>query len=174
MPSVAGIITSLAATAGLAAAQSAGCGQDPLQSGVQTVNVNGQNREYTLKVPDNYDPSNPHRLVFGFHWLNGNMQNVVDGGYYGLEQLAQGSAIFVAPNGIDAGWANTGGRDIAFVDAILETVLGGLCVDESQIFATGFSFGGAMSYSVACSRPGEFLLPLNSSLYPHTTMKRKR
>ena len=142
-------------------AQSAGCGQTAPQGGYRSVNVNGLNREYTLHIPSNYDSSTPYRLVVGYHWLSGSMQNVVDGGYYGLEPLSEGSTIFIAPQGIDAGWANDGGRDIAFTDAFIDTALSELCIDESQIFATGFSYGGGMSFAVACARPGEFLFSIH-------------
>ncbi|KAH6986932.1 Alpha/Beta hydrolase protein [Ilyonectria destructans] len=145
----------------LAAAQdifaaSAGCGKNPIQSGVKTVTVAGQQRQYTLKIPDSYNRSQPYKLIFGYHWRSGSMQNVAGGGYYGLESLAQGSAIFVAPQGLDAGWANTNGNDVTFTDQILDAVKSNLCIDEQQIFATGFSYGGAMSFSVACSRPDVF------------------
>ncbi|KAH3006641.1 hypothetical protein KXV73_009015 [Aspergillus fumigatus] len=98
--------------------RSSGCGKQPsLANGVH--NING--REYILKVPDNYDKNKAHHLVFGLHWRGGNMWNIVDGQsiqpWYGLETRAQGSAIFVAPNGKNAGWANYGGEDIAFIDA---------------------------------------------------------
>jgi poly(3-hydroxybutyrate) depolymerase len=146
----------LIAAAGLSAAQSAGCGNGTAEGGVRNVDVNGQPREYTLHIPENYDPSTPHRLIFGYHWLSGTMQNVVDMGYYGLEPLSEGSAIFVAPQGIDNGWANPNGDDITFTDMMVETLVNELCIDEEQIFATGFSYGAAMSYSVACSRPDVF------------------
>lgn len=148
----------IAAIATAALAQSSGgcSGQATLTSGIQTID----GREYTLKIPDNYDSSNPYRLVFGFHWLGGSMGDVVNGNsvpaWYGLDALSEGSAIFVAPNGIDNGWANQGGSDIAFVDSIIEQVEADLCVDQTQRFATGFSYGGGMSYSIACSRAGEF------------------
>jgi poly(3-hydroxybutyrate) depolymerase len=156
MPSASAFVLGLAASAGLATAQSAGCGQAGIASGNYNVQINGQNREYILHVPQGYDNTQPHRLIFGYHWLSGSAQNVADAGYYGLEPLSQGSAVFVAPNGLNAGWANNGGEDIAFTDAILETLTNGLCIDEEQIFATGFSYGGGMSYSVACSRPDVF------------------
>ncbi|KFA77617.1 hypothetical protein S40288_09239 [Stachybotrys chartarum IBT 40288] len=143
-------------TAGLTIAQSAGCGSGGITSGTYNVAVNGQSRSYILDVPSDYDNTRPYRLVFGYHWLDGSMQNVASAGYYGLQPLSEGSAIFVAPNGLNAGWANTNGEDIAFTDAILDTVTGGLCIDEAQIFATGFSYGGGMSFSVACSRPDVF------------------
>jgi poly(3-hydroxybutyrate) depolymerase len=146
----------LAATASVVQAATPGCGKDPVASGTKSVNVNGQDRQYILKVPDNYDPNNPYRLIFGYHWLGGSMQNVAEGGYYGLEQLAAGNAIFVAPQGIDNGWGNPGGSDIAFTDQMLETVSNDLCINEGDIFALGWSYGGAMSYSLACSRPDVF------------------
>jgi poly(3-hydroxybutyrate) depolymerase len=145
----------VAGCASIVAAQSAGCGGSAVESGIKTLTVNGKQRQYTLKVPDNYDSNTPLRLIFGYHWLSGNMQNVVDMGYYGLEPLAAGSAVFIAPEGLNAGWANEGGEDIAFTDAMLEETLGSLCIDEAQIFATGFSYGGGMSFSVACARPGK-------------------
>jgi poly(3-hydroxybutyrate) depolymerase len=148
----------LAAVASAVLAQSSsGCsGQATLTSGIQTI----EGREYTLKIPENYDSSNPYRLIFGFHWLGGSMGDVVNGNsvpaWYGLDALSEGSAIFVAPNGIDNGWANQGGSDLAFVDSIIEQVEADLCVDQTQRFATGFSYGGGMSYSIACSRAGDF------------------
>lgn len=151
-------LLSIAAIATAALAQSSsGCGgQGTLKSGVQTID----GRQYTLKVPDNYDPSNPYRLVFGLHWRGGSMNDVVNGNsvpkWYGLDDLSEGSAIFVAPNGIDNGWANPGGRDITFIQSIMEQVEADLCVDQSQRFATGFSWGGGMSYSIACSMAKEF------------------
>jgi predicted esterase len=152
------ILLPVAAIATAALAQSSGgCGAQPtLTSGIHNVG----NRQYTLKIPENYDSSNPYRLVFGFHWLSGSMGDVVNGNsvpaWYGLEALAEGSAIFVAPDGIDNGWANGGGSDIAFVDSIIEEIEADLCVDQASRFATGFSYGGGMSYAVACARAGEF------------------
>ncbi|KAL5042896.1 Feruloyl esterase C [Aspergillus fruticulosus] len=138
-------------------ANSPGCGKQPtLTNGVHQIN----GREYVLKVPDGYDPSSPHHLVFGLHWRGGNMYNVVNGDsiqpWYGLEARAQESAIFVAPNGLNAGWANTNGEDVAFIDAIMEQVEDDLCVDQASRFATGFSWGGGMSYALACARAAEF------------------
>jgi poly(3-hydroxybutyrate) depolymerase len=149
-------VVSVVAAAGLAAAQSAGCGgTSPPASGTKTVTINGQNREYILSVPEGYDASTPHRLVVGYHWLGGSMQNVAES-FYGLQPLSEGTTVFIAPNGLDAGWANTNGDDIAFTDAFIEAALTELCIDETQIFATGFSYGGAMSFAAACARPDVF------------------
>ncbi|GJC81187.1 putative feruloyl esterase C [Colletotrichum liriopes] len=129
-------------------ARTAGCGKAPPSSGTKSIG----NRRYTLQVPANYDSNKEYMLIFGFHWLNGNM-NTVAPGYYGLRALAGESAIFIAPDGINAGWANGGGSDVTFVDQILTEVQNSLCVDTTKRFATGFSYGGAMSNAVACARP---------------------
>ncbi|WP_431937458.1 cellulose binding domain-containing protein [Micromonospora sp. RP3T] len=142
-----------AATNGTLAA-TAGCGKAPtLSNGTRTISSGGQNRSYILRIPDGYDRNHPYRLVFGFHWLNGSANNVASAGYYGLLPLSNNSTIFVAPQGIDNGWANTNGRDLTLFDDISRQVENDLCVDTTQRFALGWSYGGAMSYAVACARP---------------------
>lgn len=147
------------------AVPSEGCGKArSLQNGRINLNVNGLNRSYILRVPDNYNNQNPYRLIVGYHWLNGDATQVANGGngsatetpYYGLWNLAQNSTIFVAPEGIDKGWANSGGRDLALTDSILNQIQSNFCIDKSRIFATGFSYGAGMSNAIACARANVF------------------
>lgn len=149
------------------AAASAGCGSAPtLTSGSHTIQSGGQNRTYILRIPANYDQNHQYRLFFGFHWRGGTANDVDSGGtdgynwsYYGLRRLADSTnngTIFVAPQGIGNGWANSGGQDVTLVDDILRQLQAGLCVDTTQIFAGGFSYGGGMSYALACSRASVF------------------
>ena len=135
---------------------SAGCGKSPSSSGTKSMTVNGKQRQYILQLPGNYDANKTHRVVFGYHWRDGSMNDVASGGFYGLRSLAGDSTIFVAPNGLNSGWANNGGEDIIFTDQIVALLKNDLCVDEGQFFATGWSYGGSMSHSVACSRPSKF------------------
>ncbi|KAK7034705.1 hypothetical protein VNI00_012112 [Paramarasmius palmivorus] len=138
----------------------AGCGKTGLTSGTYSVTVNGQSRQYILKVPDNYDPNKPYRFIFGIHWLGGTMGDVANGGliqpFYGLQSLAANSAIFVAPQGLNNAWPNDNGQDTAVMDAIIQTIDNGLCVNPRLRFSTGFSYGAAMSYSLACNRANIF------------------
>lgn len=145
-------------------AATAGCGKAPtLTSGTRTIQSGGQNRSFILRIPDNYDLNRPYRLIFAFHW-NGGTANEVDSGgtsgypwsYYGIRALSDNSAIFVAPQGIGNGWANTGDRDLTFVDDMMRQIEAGLCVDTTQRFAMGFSYGGGMSYAIACARATVF------------------
>ncbi|HEY8943481.1 MAG TPA: RICIN domain-containing protein, partial [Polyangiaceae bacterium] len=88
------------------AGRSAGCGKTrTLQNGTRTLQSGGTSRSYVLRVPENYDNTRPYRLVLAYHWLNGTAQQVADGtispgGFYGLWNLAGGSTIFVAPQGL--------------------------------------------------------------------------
>jgi poly(3-hydroxybutyrate) depolymerase len=136
-----------------------GCGKTSnLKSGVQTTTVNGKQRRWTLRVPPNYNSTRPYRFIFGLHWLNGDMTSVTGGNapYYGLAALANESAIFVAPDGLNKGWGNQNGEDITFLDTIRKQVENELCVDETKRFSLGFSYGGAMSFSLACSQAKDF------------------
>jgi poly(3-hydroxybutyrate) depolymerase len=133
---------------------SPGCGKAAPASGTKSMTVNGKQRQYILQLPNNYVSSKAHRVVIGYHWLDGSMNNVAEGGFYGLRSLAGDSTIFVAPNGLNAGWANNGGEDITFTDQIVAMLKNDLCVNGDEFFATGWSYGGSMSHSVACSRPG--------------------
>jgi poly(3-hydroxybutyrate) depolymerase len=156
-----------AASARAPLASTAGCGKAPtLASGTHTIQSGGQTRSYILRLPANYDDTHPYRLIFGFHWLGGTMNDVDSGGtdgynwsYYGLRRLADnagGGTIFVAPQGNNNGWANPGGQDVTFVDDMLGQFEAGLCLDTTQIFSAGFSYGAAMTYALACARPTVF------------------
>jgi polyhydroxybutyrate depolymerase len=156
--------------------RSAGCGsQTPRQGGRFTIQSGGTAREYILRLPDNYNSNTAYRLIFGWHWRGGTAQDVAGnsfgGAFYGLASRANGTAIFVAPEGLVdngvTGWANPQGRDIAFLDAMLERFRSELCIDESRIFSTGFSYGGMMSFAVGCARGNVFraIAPFAGALY---------
>ncbi|PIM65727.1 poly(3-hydroxybutyrate) depolymerase, partial [Streptomyces sp. JV178] len=106
-------------------------------------------RRFILRVPATYDNNRPYRVVFGFHWNGGTANDVDSGGtsgypwsYYGLRAISNDSAIFVAPQGLGNGWANSNGEDLTFVDDMVRLIDAGLCVDTNQRFAGGFSYGG--------------------------------
>ena len=148
-------------------AATAGCGKAPtLTSGTRTIQSGGQNRSYILRVPANYDNTRPYKLIFGFHWNGGTANDVDSGGtsgylwsFYGVRALADkanNSAIFVAPQGIGNGWANSGGRDLTLVDDLVREIEAGLCVDTTQLYSMGFSYGAGMTYAIACARATVF------------------
>lgn len=166
-------VSSSSSSAGGTGVGSAGCGAPAkLTSGRRTINVNGLNREYVLDIPSNYNQNNPYKLVFGWHWRGGSANDVVGQGYYGMKSLSNNTAIFVAPDraaGTD-GWTNANGRDIAFLQSMLTQLKSSLCIDESRIFSTGWSYGGMMSFAVGRELPTTFraIAPVSGAfLTPH-------
>jgi poly(3-hydroxybutyrate) depolymerase len=135
------------------ASLSLGCGKAVgTSSGTKSMTVKGKTRQYILQLPANYNASTGYKLIFGYHWRDGTMNNVAPG-YYGLRDLARETAIFVAPQGLNNGWANSGGEDLTFTDQMVDYITSNACVDKDQIFSTGWSYGGAMTFELACSRP---------------------
>lgn len=156
-------------------AKSAGCGKTPTLKNspattpiYNTVSVGGTNRQYVLRLPENYDSSHPYRLIFSYHWATGSASQVFNchtegidcyttqSPFFGLLALANNSTIFIAPDGISGLWPNTNGQDVAFTDEILKQVQADLCIDTSRIELEGFSMGGAMVMTLVCQRPGIF------------------
>ncbi|WP_082159682.1 RICIN domain-containing protein [Micromonospora sp. HK10] len=141
-----------------------GCGNAPgLSNGSHTIQSGGKSRSYLLRLPGNYDSSRQYRLIFAFHWRGGTANEVDSGGtsgaawsYYGQLEQSNNSAILVAPQGLGNGWANSGGEDVTFVDDMIRQIEGALCVNTRQLFALGFSWGGGMSYALACARANVF------------------
>ncbi len=140
-------------------------------SGTYPIDVDGLEREFNIKLPADYDPSVPYRLIFAWHWLTGTAARVQSAGYYGLESRSAGTTIFVAGQGLDSngdmeyGWPNTNGRDVAFARALLEWVRTRYCIDSERIFSTGWSYGGMFSNRLGCEMGDVFraIAPMSGS-----------
>jgi len=148
-----------------AAALSPGCGSAPtLKTSTQTITVGGVQRQFMIRVPLNYQNNMGYKLIYGLHWVGGRMDQVAYGGdlgskgwkYFGLQDVAKETAIFVAPQGLNGGWPNTNDQDLKFIDAMNTYIGKGLCVDEGQRFSIGFSYGASMTYAIACARAKDF------------------
>jgi poly(3-hydroxybutyrate) depolymerase len=154
---------------------SPGCGaSEPLTSGRYTIDLDGSEREYVLDVPADYDTDRPYRLIFTLHWVSVTADAVVTGEpgeygglgpYYGLKALADDTAIFVSPQGLDNGWYNENDVEIDFIRALIERFNEGLCIDQDRIFSTGFSYGGMMSIALGCEMGDVFraIAPMSGS-----------
>jgi poly(3-hydroxybutyrate) depolymerase len=133
------------------------------EGGYVTIQSGGGARGFALRLPANYDKNKPYRLIFGFHWNGGTSKDVDTGGsngyvmaHFGLQKLSNNGAIFVAPQGLGNGWANSGGQDLKFVDDMVKLIEDNYCVDTTRVLTNGFSYGGGMSYEIACARAKVF------------------
>jgi polyhydroxybutyrate depolymerase len=158
-------------TAGGGAKPSAGCGKTTTLKGEQRlkISVGGKDREYIIRLPDDYDQTHPYPLWFSVHCLGGTAAGVADAKgyeYYGIWKFAnpsggKGTTIFCSPEGTtysgsSLGWGNSGGVDVQFIRALVQKFESDLCIDQSRIFSEGFSMGGSMSYALACAMPDTF------------------
>lgn len=146
-----------------------GCGSAAkLSTGEQTITSDGVQRSYWLELPADYDRDKAYPVIIGLHWRDGSATEVRTwNNFFGLKPLYGNNAIFIAPQGLDAGWANTGGRDIRFMRALISQVQQGVCTDSKRVFATGFSFGGMMSNAIGCEMGDvvRAIAPLSGSLW---------
>jgi polyhydroxybutyrate depolymerase len=152
---------------------SPGCGLEPLDpaGGVNVMLDAGPEgdgvRRFYLKRPADYDPSVPHRLIFGFagtNWVGDMIEP-----YFQLQGDAvepKSDEIFVYPDPLwrdFEGWGNLGGwllgphavpadgnQDLVFVEAVIDYMESNYCIDGERIFATGHSWGGDMAQVVSC------------------------
>jgi poly(3-hydroxybutyrate) depolymerase len=151
--------------------KSAGCGKaTALTSGKKTITSSNLQRTYIIDIPANYDMNKPHRLFYTSHWIGSTSEAVRDQDYYFLKPLAAAAnvpAIFVAPQSDGPTWQQ---KDHALFDDILAYVKENLCIDETRVFATGFSFGGMITYSLSVNHQKQIraavgIAPANYNIY---------
>lgn len=131
---------------------SKGCGKPNTLKDRFKFTGGGIEHEIFLDVPSNYDNSKPYKLVFGMHCMGGSAQNVKNEHYYGMKDLdTTQSAIFVAPHGYTDGmpWRVSDDKDHKFFGEFLDYLEENLCIDQSRVFSSGFSFGAMFTNSLA-------------------------
>ena len=134
------------------------------------VTSGGKSRAVIIDIPADYDPSKPYRLIFSWRQMGGSdtgnatgLHPAGDGpnfdaksyAYFGLRREALNAnqpAIFVAPDTDPVGGLWDYNKDVVYFDDLLTLVTENLCIDESRVFTTGFSFGAMMSYGLSNGR----------------------
>jgi polyhydroxybutyrate depolymerase len=175
-----GLLLLAAACAGSSAqvqtASPDGCGRArPPGTTIGSMLFQDLNRSYRLHIPASYDGSTPTPLVLNFHGYGSNARD--QEAYSGMVSKANTEGfITVAPEGIGSPqrWHVYGESepgyvdDVAFVEALLDSLIGGLCMDPDRIYATGMSNGAAMSVQVACRLGGRIaaIAPVAGVYFP--------
>lgn len=137
-------------------------------------------RNYILHIPASVNFKNPVPLVLVFHGGAGNAENAIR--MTDFNQMADANGFIVAyPNGTGrledkiltwngggcCGFAqNNNIDDVGFVRALVADVQTVAAINPKQIFATGISNGGIMSYRLACEAADLFaaIAPVSGSL----------
>ncbi len=121
-------------------------------------------RPYGLRVPPSYDGTRAVPLVVLLHGYGAT--GIAQAFYFGLPNLASREGFLLAhPDGTldDAGrrfwrasraccdFANAGGDDVAYLNAVLDDVSARYRVDPDRVFLVGHSNGGFMAHRMACA-----------------------
>ncbi|GAB1262128.1 CE1 family esterase [Aurantivibrio plasticivorans] len=123
----------------------------------RTLYVNGTRRSYILNVPRSYNGQTPVPLVLDFHPLSADADYQRDNS--GTNSLSEQEGFIVAyPDGIDNAWnfgpCCTESRsvdDVGFARQVVEDISANGCIDESRVYAMGYSNGGGLSHYLACN-----------------------
>ena len=136
---------------GAAAAQS--------KSGMRTLRAGGLERSYLVHLPAPRPAGRALPLVLVFHGAGGRPRGIAD--HTGFSRVADREGfIAVYPAGIRNRWNDGRGRpstpydDVAFIRAMLDTLLRTERIDPARIYATGISNGAMFVHRLACELPG--------------------
>ncbi|HKY39308.1 MAG TPA: hypothetical protein VJN18_25395 [Polyangiaceae bacterium] len=108
------------------------------------------NREYFVRLPANYNPANPYRLMFVFPGCGGKGDGAVP-----LFNAPGADAIVVGGSpapGENCMVYEANSKDVMFFDAMLKVVQESFCVDQNRMFTSGFSSGSWFSNVLGCQR----------------------
>lgn len=128
-----------------------------------TITHDGVNREYVLYVPEIYDENAPAPLVINFHGGGGtatgqlylsDMRPIADTANFilvypqGLKLDGGGSTHWNSMLPSDSNKSDV--DDFGFIDALINDLSSTYNIDSTRLYATGFSNGADMSYTLGC------------------------
>jgi len=125
----------------------------------ETLQHDGEIREYKLYIPPNYDGSEAFPLLFNFHGGNGDIDSQI--AISDMRGIADAeNVILVYPQALpdpnDGGSTNwlhkdpTDVDDIFFVEAMINTLAAEYEIDTERVYACGYSLGGEFTFELAC------------------------
>lgn len=131
--------------------------------GEHTFMLDGYDRRYILRLPQNYSNEHPWPLVFALHGNGGNPDYWDQlGGDRDIRTAFAEDAVIVIAEAIDNQWRDYEAEpstwperielELSYFDTIHQTALEQLCIDPDSVFSMGFSGGGSFSGVLGCRR----------------------
>lgn len=122
-------------------------------------NHSGKSRSYLLYAPANYDPSESTALIVDCHGVTESAE--AQAGLTGWQHYEAGLGsgyrlvsdregfIVATPQGLLNAW---GHNDVSFVQEVVTKVSNAANIDPDQVYITGISNGGALTYWSGCEQ----------------------
>ena len=148
-------------------------------SAKHTLEVDGRERSFVLRLPPGYDERDDWPLVVALHGRGSTGVEVE-----GYSELSSLPAVVVYPDGVadpddgdrfrkawqGAHYAVDGVDDVAFVEDLLDHLQTTTCVDERRAYVTGKSNGAGLAALVSCRLPERVagVALVAPALYPGT------
>jgi len=137
-------------------------GDEPLATGLQTIQSGGFEREFYLQLPGEgisritASSAEAPPLLFTYHGYTGSWENWLGPNrFYDLADVVGDEAIIVSPNGLPnaAGQRVWGGSkdEVFFLDMLAELDRRGLQYDPNRIFVAGHSNGAGFTHELGCT-----------------------
>ena len=116
----------------------------------------GKERDYILHVPSTYNAEHSMPLVLALHGMG--QSGKIQMNASRMNEVSEREGFLVAyPSALQGSWSkDTPDINLGFVDALLDTIQTDYAVDDSRVYATGFSQGAVRSYMLAVERPHVF------------------
>jgi polyhydroxybutyrate depolymerase len=159
------------------------CSENEDSANTEKIFVNDIEREYILYIPESYDGNSKLPILLNFH--GGGMD--ASGQLYisDMRSLADTeNFILVYPEGLYGLWnvslpsdseSKNNTDDIGFINTLIDQIASTYNVDTSRVYATGFSNGAGMSYTLACAMSNKIaaIASMGGLLYMHTAQNSK-
>jgi polyhydroxybutyrate depolymerase len=142
--------------------------------------VGGKDRYALVHLPKNWDGKSPVPVVLSFHGLGStaDQQRTTDG-FEARSDTDNFIVVYPQAGGtlgeLGAAWDLKGTSELTYVTAVLDDLEQHACVDPSRVYATGLSYGGAMTDMLACNLSDRIAAAAPVSAYlPKTKCAPKR
>lgn len=122
-------------------------------------------KQYSIFIPSSYDASVPNKLMLGLHPFNTNRWNSISWCDTLIAFAEANNLLMICPDGGSDGKVDDP-IDTAFTTAMLDSMLQWYNVDESKIFAMGFSWGARTTYTYGLNHIDRFagFLPIGAAI----------
>ncbi|MEM7506924.1 MAG: polyhydroxybutyrate depolymerase [Pseudomonadota bacterium] len=125
-------------------------------------------RSYRAETPQAWDGDSALPVLLHFHGWGRQGINVLRNKRVS-GPASENGMLLIAPDGLGKSWSFWGenSRDVDFVDRVLADAARRWPIDRSRVYISGFSYGGAMAWRLACQRGNAFAgyLPIAGGLW---------